>query len=198
MTPEYRQILDIAVFLGSVNGGFWLLARAASGFLDIFSELFWEEVWSLIATVYNVALAVFFAAILFAAAVRSAPPETLYWRQAAGFVLLYLALGAAYMDRGGRLCEEGRPGYALGLAAYILYAAFPQLVSDPRLHDLIGVMKRVSDSWFGQAMAAFVVGGILWKLAKDGLSGLFHVLAPGLWKVGALKHPPIRVRRDDD
>ncbi|UPT73828.1 MAG: hypothetical protein M0D55_18585 [Elusimicrobiota bacterium] len=197
MPPEYRQVLDIFVFLGSVNGGFWLLARAASGFLDIFSELFWEDIWSLVATVYNVALAAFFAAILMAAARHGAAPADLYWRQACGFVMLYLALGAAYMDRSGRICEEGRLGYVLGLAAYILYAAVPSLVSDPRLHDLIGTMKRVSDSWVGRAMTAFVVGGILWKLAKDGLSGLFHVLAPVLWKAGALKHPPIRVRRED-
>lgn len=197
MPPEYRRYLDIFVFLGSVNGGFWLLARAASGFLDIFSELFWEEIWSLVAIVYNIALAAFFAAILFAAAGTGAAPKDLFWRQACGFVMLYLALGAAYMDSEGRLCEEGRPGYVLGLIAYILYAVHPPLVADPRLHELIAFMKRVSDSWVGKAMTVFVMGGLALRLARGGLSGLFHVLAPVLWKAGALKHPPIRVRRED-
>lgn len=197
MPPDYRRYLDIFVFLGSVNGGFWLLARAASGFVDIFSELFWEELWSLVAILYNIALAAFFAALLFAAAIKGAPPKDLFWREACGFVMLYLALGAAYMDSEGRLCEEGRPGYVLGLIAYILYAVHPALVADPRLLEALGLLKTVSESWVGKVMTAFVMGGLAWRLAKGGLSGLFHVLAPVLWKAGALKHPPIRVRREE-
>ncbi len=194
-SPEFRSVTGIFVWLCSINAAFWLLARVMSAFVDVFSELFWEEIWSVIATLYNIALAVFFSAVLFASATKGAAPKDLLWREACGFVMLYVALGASYMDPTHHIHEDARPGYALGLVSYIVFAAFPRLVSDPRLYALIGFLKAVSDSWVGKGMTIFVVAGIVWGLLRKGLGEMFYHLSPFLWFVGALKHPPIRVRR---
>ena len=74
-SPEFKRVVDIFVWLGAVNAGFWILARVMGAFVDVFSELFLEELWSVIAILYNIALAVFFAAILFVSATKGAPPS---------------------------------------------------------------------------------------------------------------------------
>lgn len=195
-SQDVQSVLQIFIWLCSINAGFWILARIMGAFVDVFSELFWEELWGAFATVYNLALAVFFAAILFVSATKGAPPQDVLWREMCGFVLLYMALGAAYMDAAThQINEYARPGYVAGLLAYILYAAFPKIVAHPELYTLITVMKAVSDSWVGMAFAVFLVGGIIWGIAKRGLGEMFYHLSPFLWFIGALKHPPIRVRR---
>ena len=191
MTP-----VQTFVYLCSINAGFWILARAMGAFVDVFSELFWEEIWGALATVYNIALALFFAAVIFVSAWKGASPKDVFWREACGFVLLYMALGASYMEADTREINEfARPGYALGLLGYIVFAAFPRLVAHPELYRLVLVMKAVADSWVGLAFTVFFVGGIVWGIAHRGLREMFHHLSPFLWFIGALKHPPIRVRR---
>lgn len=194
---EFQSVLQIFVWLCSINAGFWILARVMSAFVDVFSELFWEDLWGAFATVYNIALAVFFSAIIFVSATKGAPPKDFLWREMCGFVLLYMALGASYMDAGThQINEYARPGYALGLIAYILFAAFPKIVAHPELYTLIALMKAVADSWVGTAFTVFVVGGIVWGIARKGLREMFYHLSPFLWFIGALKHPPIRIRRE--
>ena len=188
--------IQIFVWLCSINTGFWILARVMGAFMEIFSELFWEELWSAFATVYNIVLAVFFSAIIFVSATKGAPPKDLMWREMCGFVLLYMALGASYMDsRMHQINDYSRPGYALGLILFIVFAAFPRIVAYPELYTLITVMKALADSWIGQALTVLMVGGILWGIAHRGLREMFYHLSPFLWFIGALKHPPIRVRR---
>ena len=195
-SKEFQSVLQIFVWLCSINAGFWILVRVMSAFVDVFSELFWEEIWGAFATVYNIALAVFFAAIIFVSATKGAPPKDLMWREMCGFVLLYMALGASYMDaHSHQINEYARPGYALGLLSYILYAVFPWLVAHPELYTLITVMKTVADSWVGTAFTVFFVAGLIWGIAHRGLREMFYHLSPFLWFIGALKHPPIRVRR---
>ena len=48
-TPECKSVVNVFVWLGSINGGFWILARVMGAFVDVFSELFLEELWSVIA-----------------------------------------------------------------------------------------------------------------------------------------------------
>lgn len=197
-SPEFQNLLQIFTFLGSINAGFWILARVMGAFVDVFSELFWEEIWSALAIVYNIALAVFFSAVLFVSATKGAPPKDLMWREMCGFVMLYIALGASYMDRDTqRLDEHARPGYALGLIGYIVFAAFPKVVAYPELVTLIQLIKAVADSWIGKGLTLFMVVGIIWGLATRGLRGLFNTLSPFLWFIGVLKHPPIRIRREE-
>lgn len=196
-SKEFRSVLQIFVWLCSINAGFWILARVMSAFVDVFSELFWEDLWGAFATVYNIALAVFFSAVIFVSATKGAPPKDFLWREMCGFVLLYIALGASYMDAAThQINEYARPGYALGLIAYILFAAFPRIVARPELYVVIALMKAVADSWIGTAFTVFLVGGIVWGLATRGLREMFYHLSPFLWFIGALKHPPIRVRRE--
>ena len=190
-SQEFQGIIGIFVWLGSINAGFWILARIMSAFVDVFSELFLEELWSVVATLYNIALAVFFAS-----ATKGAPPKDLLWRESCGFVMLYIALGSAYMDQTHHIHEDARPGYALGLASYVVFAAFPRLVADPRLYTLLTLLKTLSDSWIGLSLTIFMVAGIIWGFVTKGLREMFYHLSPFLWFIGALKHPPIRVRRE--
>jgi hypothetical protein len=196
-SPEFKGVVGVFVFLGSINAGFWILARVMSSFVDLFSELFLEELWSVVAILYNIALAVLFSAILFVSAVKGAAPKDLLWRQGCGFVMLYIALGAAYMDKTHHIHDDARPGYALGLVSYIVFAAFPRLVAYPELSAMVGLIKTVSDSWLGKALTVFMVGGIVWGIVHKGLREMFYHLSPFLWFMGALKHPPIRVRRNN-
>jgi len=197
-SQEFQNVLQIFIWLCSINAGFWILARIMGAFVDIFSELFWEALWEAIATVYNMALAVFFAAIIFVSATKGSPPADLMWRQMCGFVMLYVALGASYMDGETlELHDHSKPGYFMGLLAYIAFAVSPKLVAYPELVTLVGVMKRVSDSWVGQALAVFVLCGIVWRLSTKGLRSMFHHLAPMLYFLGVIKHPAIRIRRSE-
>ena len=195
-SKEFQGVLQIFIWLCSVNAGFWILARAMGAFVDVFSELFWEEVWGALATVYNIALALVFAAVIFVSATKGAPAKDFLWREMCGFVLLYMALGASYMDAATHQINEfARPGYALGLIGYILFAAFPRIVAHPELYALVLALKALSDSWIGQALTVLMVGGIIWGITHRGLREMFYHLSPFLWFIGALKHPPIRVRR---
>ena len=194
--PDFQRFTGVVVWLSAINGGFWLLARAGH-LLDLFSELFWEELWGVFAIIYNAALAVFFAAIIFVAAAHGAPPKDLFWREACGFVILYFSLSAAYLNtKTYELDEFTRPGFMLGLAAFVLFAAFPRLALErPRLLDLIAIMKDLQDSWIGFAATALVTARIGWRVTHGGLSAFLFGLQPLLWTLGLTKLPPIRVRR---
>ncbi len=196
-SPEFKGVVGAFIFLGSINAGFWILATVMSSFVDIFSELFLEELWSVIAILYNIALAVFFSAILFVSATKGAAAKELLLRQGCGFVMLYIALGAAYMDKTHHIHDDARPGYALGLVSYLIFAAFPRLVAYPELGTTVVLLKSLSDSWIGKVLTVFMVGRIAWGIAHKGLREMFYHLSPFLWFVGALKHPPIRVRRNE-
>lgn len=196
MDPALKPYVDVFVWLGSVNAGFWLLARGLGLAVHVFAELFWEPLWGALATLVNIVLAVLLAAVLMASAVHGAPAGDLWWRRMCGFVLLYVALSASFHDaRADEVDEYAKLGFAMGLFAYVVFAVVPDLTSSPRLDESLVVMKELSDSWLGRAMTVFVTAGVLWRLATQGLSGLFHVLAPFLYWVGLIKHPAIRVRR---
>ena len=195
-SKEFQSVLQLFVWLCSINAAFWILARVMGAFVDVFSELFWEDVWSLLATIYNIVLAVFFSAVIFVSATKGAPAKDLMWREMCGFVLLYMALGASYMDRRTHhLTESSRPGYALGLIGFIVFAAFPVLADRPELYTSVELLKAVSRSWIGKSLTVFMVGGIVWGIVHRGLREMFYHLSPFLWFIGALKHPPIRIRR---
>lgn len=196
-SPECRRLAGAAAWLSAVSAGFWLLAKLMGAVVEVFSELFFEELWAALATVYNVALALFFSATLFAAASRGMEAGgELYLRRAIGFVIVYLVLSASYADpKEGVIDEHARPGWAMGLLSYFFFAAVPRLTDQPRLYALIDLMKAVSDSWVGAASAALVSTLLAYRLARGGLRALFHTLAPSLWSIGVLKHPPIRVRK---
>lgn len=195
-TPECRRLVDIVVWLSAVSAGFWLLAKLMGAVVEVFSGLFFEELWTALATVYNVVLAVFFSATLFAAASRGVEAGELYVRRGVGFVIVYLVLSASYADpREGVIDEHARPGWAMGLLSYLFFAAVPSLTEQPRLYALIDLTKLVSDSWVGAASAALVSATLAYRFARYGLRTMFNTLAPALWFVGVLKHPPIRVRK---
>lgn len=191
-----NEIVATFVWLGSINAGFWIVARGFGLLVHLFAELFWEPVWGALATLCNIALAVLFAAVLVVSATHGAAPADLWWRKMCGFVLLYVALSASFYDeRADEIDEYAKVGFAVGLFAYVVFSVVPQLVADPRLVDSLIVLKALSDSWLGMTLAAFMTAGIVWRLSTKGLSALFHVLAPFLYWVGLIKHPAIRLRR---
>lgn len=199
-SPECRRLVEVVAWLSAVSAGFWLLAKLMGAVVELFSELFFEELWAALATVYNVVLAVCFSAALFAAASRGAEDAgELYLRRAIGFVIVYLVLSASYADpKDGVIDEHARPGWAMGLVSYFFFAAVPRLTEQPRLYALIDLTKVVSDSWVGAASAALVALTLSYRFARYGLRAMFKTLAPALWAVGVLEHPPIRVRKPRD
>jgi hypothetical protein len=195
-TPECRRFVASAAWLSAVSAGFWLLAKLVGAILEVFSELFFEELWDALATVYNVVLAVLFSATIFAAASRGAEAGELYLRRAIGFVIVYLVLSASYADpQEGEIAEHARPGWAMGLVSYFFFAAVPSLTAQPRLYELIDLVKAVSDSWVGAASAALVTLTLLYRFGRYGLRTMFNTLGPVLFFFGVLKHPVIRVRK---
>lgn len=197
-SPEFQSVFQVFVWLCSVNAGFWIMARVVGAFLDIFSELFWESLWGVLAALYNIVLAMFFAGVLFATAVHGAPPQDVLWREMCGFILLYLALGAAYMDRRThQLSDHTAAGYAVGLIVYLACAVYPPLSRHPELDEAVRLMRAVAVGWIGKTLTVFMVAGIAWSVVRGGLRGMFYYLSPALWRVGALKHPPIRIRRSE-
>ena len=196
-SAQFQGVFRLFVWLSSINTGFWILARVMSVFVDLFSDLFWEDVWDALATVYNVVLALLFSAVIFVSATKGAPARDVVWREMCGFLLLYITLGATYMDpRTHQLNDYARPGYALGLIGYLVFAALPSLVAHPGLAASVTLMKILSDSWIGMSLTALMVGGIVWSIVQRGVREMFYHLSPFLWFVGALEHPPIRLRRD--
>lgn len=195
-SKEFQDILQVFIWLGSINAGFWILAKVMGAFVDVFADFFWEPLWEAIATVYNLILAIFFAAIIFVSATKGSPPADLMWRKMCGFVMLYLSLSAAYMDGDTHeIADHAKPGFAVGLLSYVIFAIAPKLVAYPELITLIDLMKRIADSWVGQALTIFMVAGIIWRLCTKGLREMFYHLAPFLYFLGIIKHPGIRLRR---
>lgn len=199
-SPECRRLAGIVSWLSAVSAGFWLLAKLMGAVVEVFSELFFEELWTALATVYNVVLAVFFSATLFAAASRGAEGDgELHLRRGIGFIIVYLVLSASYADpKEGVIDEHARPGWAMGLVSYLFFAAVPRLTDQPRLYALIDLTKTVSESWVGLASTALVALTLSYRFARYGLRTMFNTLAPALFFLGVLKHPPIRVRKPRD
>lgn len=196
--PATRAVLGPLLYLGSVNGIFWILARAVEAVVAFFNDALWEELANLLALVYTFCLAILFSAIIFLSAAPGQGTTTLFWREALGFVLLYIALGAAYMDRStGQIIPYSRPGYFAGLVAYVVFAAFPRALDQPlliRFHGLIEALARGGVGWFLSAVTVFEV---CWGILRRGSGWILLILSPLLWRVGLQRHPMIRVRRRD-
>src|SRR5262245_19712661 len=127
--PSTQAVVGPVLYLSSINGIFWLLARIVDAFVSVFDEALWEEIANFIAVIYTFALAVLFSAMIFLSAAPGRGAGTLFWREACGFVLLYVALGAAFSDRSTNdIIPYSRPGYVAGLVFYLLFAAFPRIL----------------------------------------------------------------------
>jgi hypothetical protein len=194
-----QSVLAAFLWLSSINTAFWLLAQLAGALVSVLQEFTEEFLWEILATLYNLALAVLFSAIMFLSASRGVGPGSLRLREMCGFVLLYIALGAAYTDPDTRrMSEHSKPGYAAGLAAYLFLAAAPTLADRPELLALYAVLKALAQSWVGWVLTVAMTFALLRAAASHGLLSMFRILAPAFWTLGLLKHPPIRVRRRRD
>lgn len=157
-------------------------------------DMVFEEFGELLAVLYNVVLAALFAAVLFLPALQV--PGELLWRKACGFLFLYLSLGAAYADPATHeINPYGRPGYAAGLCAYLAFSAAPSLLDRPELVTFYLLLEWAANGWIGWSLTLLMAIRIAWRLLSSGLRGLLVALAPALWALGLLRHPPIRVRR---
>lgn len=192
-------MLDTVLWLCSINTMYWLLARGAGVLVNLFDESLWEGVWNVLVTLYNMLLAILFSAMIFLAAVQSAWPSSLMGRQMCGFVMLYVALGAAYLDRSGDASDDSSwPGYVAGLGAYLFFAIVPDSLSRPQIAALYEPLKSLAEGWVSWLLTALMVIQIVWRILRRGLRGLFAVLGPSLHSIGIIKHPPIHIRRRFD
>jgi len=194
-----QAFLQSLLLLSSVSSIFWLLAKLSGAMMFLLHALLLDELGSLLAVFYNIILAVVFSAIIFLAAFMDAAPGSLLWREMGGFVFLYIALGAVYADRPTRQVNAyGWPGYAAGLAAYLLFAMKPLLLKRPELVAFYRLTEDLGTGWLGWLLTAVMVAGISLRLLRRGLRELFFLLSPMLWFFGVIRHPPIRVRVRND
>ena len=52
-SSELQNVVQVFVWLCSINAGFWILARAMGALVDVFSELFWEAMRAFFEEVFS-------------------------------------------------------------------------------------------------------------------------------------------------
>jgi hypothetical protein len=195
--PGVRDAARAFFYLSSVSTVFWMLARCSAVFVYLVHGMLLDEFGTLLAVIFNILLAVAFAGMMFLSAVLGNGPGVLVWREAYGFLFLYLALGAAYMDQSSQdINAYSWPGYVVGLAAYLLFACFPGLLDHREFIDVYRAIAALGMGWFGWLLTGLMVIQIGVGFVRRGLQGMFMVLGPWLWYLRIIRHPPIRIRND--
>lgn len=153
--PGARPALEGCAFLLAVSGAFWflsgLLGRAALALHDALDH----SLAVLFAVSYNLALAVLFGAVMAAAVFRAGEGSALMLAyQAAGFLLVYLVLSAAYADAQGAVDEYAAAGYAAGLTAFLAGCVSTAWLSWPAVRQAEAWTVWAWSRWPGKAVAA--------------------------------------------
>src|SRR5204862_367837 len=142
---------------------------------------------------------VLFSAMIFLSTAPGRASGSLFWREACGFVLLYIALGAAFSDRSTNdIIPYSRPGYIAGLVAYLLFAAFPVILDQAWLISFHGFLELLARGFVGGVLSVVTCVEIVWGLLTRGLGWTLLILSPLLWRLGLQRYPMIRLRRRDD
>ena len=193
-----QEALRPLLVFSSISAMFWLLARFSGALAYAIARVLPEELGSLLAVFYNLALALLYSTLMFFTASTGRWHASAVWREACGFAFLYVALGAAYMDRSTRQINAyAWPGYVAGLSGYLLLAFWPSWADQPLLAELHGLLAALSDGGVGYVLTALAGLYLLFSLFSQGLSGVFFSLSPLLYRLGLVKAPPIRLRARD-
>ena len=193
--PSVHNAVIFGLQLGSINSEFWVLAWGTGGLIAAFHAMLLDDLGDVIAIAYNTFLAIMFSAMIFLSASGGAKSGVSLWREIGGFVFLYIALGAAYMNiRSKKLDAYGQPGFLAGLLSYLIFGIHPKLAAHPGLLGLYGFLDWIAWKPLGWAMAAFSAVEMTWVTVRAGAGRLPSIL----WPLGLAKHPPIRIRKRTD
>jgi hypothetical protein len=165
--PLVRTWKDVLVFLISISGAFWLISKAVSAVALLTHSMLDRALAELFAVSYNVVLAVLFSSVLVhGIIVERGGKDDFFYCQAAGFVLVYLVLGAAYTERSGHITEYAIPGFIAGLGSYLFFCLRTQyLVNSATSIAYQGIVWMMS-GWPRRLIIAYAVAQALFYLAR--------------------------------
>ena len=192
-SPQLQDLLRPVLTLGSISAMFWMLARLAAVFMAALKSLLPKEVSLLLGILYSMVLAVVYATMMFFTALQGQWHPSLIWREACGFVFMYVMLGVTFTDRSTqRLHPLAKPGFYIGMGAYLFLAVVPSLVRQPFFVEFHRVLELFAAGGWGCVMTALTVALMIWSLLTWGVSEIAFNLSPLLFRLGLIKAPLIR------
>ncbi|MBI5239754.1 MAG: hypothetical protein HY926_04720 [Elusimicrobia bacterium] len=190
---QLQDLLRPFLVLSSISAMFWMLAHLASFCVFVMKTLLPEEISTLLSILYSMVLAVVYAAMMFHTALLGQWHPSLLWREAAGFVFMYVMLGVTFTDRKTKhLYPYAQPAFFLGLGAYLFLAVVPALVRRPALVEFHRVLELFAAGGWGVVMTAFTVLLMVWSLVSRIAYEITYSLSPLLYKLGLIRAPMIR------
>jgi hypothetical protein len=166
-TPVLGPAIKGLTFLAGSSGAFWFLFRRCGIIALKIHDNLHEDLAELFALTYNVVLASLFGGVMALAVARAAREQgfTMVF-EAAGFILVYVVLGATYGDEKGTVNAHNGAGYTGGIAAFILGCTFPHWTEN---HPYL-IKAHEFSIWFTRSpigkviVVLSVVQGILYLL----------------------------------
>ena len=197
ISQKLQELLRPFLVLSSISAMFWMLAHLASFFVFILKRLLPEEVSALLSILYSMVLAAAYATMMLYTALLGQWHPSLLWREACGFVFMYVMLGVTFTDRRTKnLYPYASPAFFLGLGVYLFLAVVPALVRLPALIEFHRVLELFAAGGWGLVMAAFTVALMIWSLVSRIAYEIAFGLSPLLYKLGLIRAPMIRFSAD--
>ncbi|MDD5627665.1 MAG: hypothetical protein PHU21_01280 [Elusimicrobia bacterium] len=194
-SPAFQELLRPVRTLSAISAMFWMLARLAALFMAGLKTLLPEELGVLLAIVWNIVLSVAYAAMMFYTALQGNWHPSLPAREACGFVFMYVMLGVTFTDRAtGRLQPVARPGFFIGISAYLFLALAPSVARLPVFAESHRVLELFAAGGWGNVMTALTAALMLWSLLAWTVSEVAYSLSPLLFRLKLIKAPLIRFR----
>jgi hypothetical protein len=202
-SPQLQALLRPLLVLSSISAMFWMLARLAGVFMFLLKSLLPEEVSALLSILYSMVLAAAYATMMLYTALLGQWHPSLLWREACGFVFMYVMLGVTFTDRSTkRLHPYAKPAFSIGMGVYLFLAVVPALVRRPALIESHRVLELFAAGGWGLVMTALTVALMIWSFLSWGVGEIAFSLSPLLYKLGLIKAPLIRFSaapaQDDD
>ena len=118
--------------LVSLSGSFWLLSKVFGLIALGVHKVLDHSLAELFAVAYNIGLAVLYSSVLVYASIRERGGKgDSFAFQAAGFVLVYLVLGATFSGHDGHVDEHALPGYWTGVLSYLFFCIRTRYLINP-------------------------------------------------------------------
>ena len=153
ISHQLQELLRPFLVLSSISAMFWMLAHLASFCVFVMKALLPEEVSALLSVLYSMVLAVVYAAMMFHTALLGQWHPSLLWREAAGFVFMYVMLGVTFTDQKTKhLYPYAKPAFFLGMGAYLFLAVVPALIRRPAFAEFHRVLELFA-AWIRQRVA---------------------------------------------
>lgn len=193
ISHQLQELLRPFLVLSSISAMFWMLAHLASFCVFVMKALLPEEVSALLSVLYSMVLAVVYAAMMFHTALLGQWHPSLLWREAAGFVFMYVMLGVTFTDQKTKhLYPYAKPAFFLGMGAYLFLAVVPAVIRRPAFAEFHRVLELFAAGGWGVVMSALTVVLMVWSLVSRIAFEIAYSLSPLLYKLGLIRAPMIR------